>query len=317
MHRRSFFARTLAGAGTTAAAGLGAALTARPAAAAAAQAGTTAAAKFKLRYGPHPGMFRHHAPGGIVEEIRFAASQGFTAWEDNGAMGRTPELQSQIGKALEQNGMLMGVFVAWADFKTSDFVTHTTREFQDKLRTTMRTAVECAKRVGAKWSTVVPSTTNDRLDPGYQTANCITNLKVMAEICEPAGLVIVLEPLNWYTDHPSAFLRGVPQTYAICKGVNSPSVKILDDLYHQQIDFGNLIPNMERAWDEIAYIQVGDNPGRREPTTGEINYKNIFRWLHRKGYQGVVGMEHGLSQRGKEGEVALIAAYREVDSFQP
>lgn len=271
--------------------------------------------KFRLRYGPHPGMFRHSAGEDIIDQIKFAADQGFTGWEDNGAMNREPALQERIGKALQQNGMLMGVFVSHADFKTSAFVTRTDREFQDRLRATMRKAVEAAKRLGARWTTVVPSNVNNKLDPGYQTANCITNLKVMAEICEPAGLVMVLEPLNWYADHPGLFLRSVPQAYAICKGVGSPSCKILNDLYHQQIDVGNLIPNLEMAWDETAYIQVGDNPGRKEPTTGEINYKNIFRWLHQRGFDGVIGMEHGNSKPGKEGELAVIAAYRECDTF--
>ena len=69
------------------------------------------------------------------------------------------------------------------------------------------------------------------------------------------------------------------------------------------------------AWEEIAYFQVGDNPGRKEPTTGEINYKNIFKHLYNKGYKGIVGMEHGKSKPDKEGEKALIEAYRECDSF--
>jgi hydroxypyruvate isomerase len=271
--------------------------------------------KFKLRYGPHPGMFSNSAGEDIIEQINFAAGQGFTGWEDNGAMGRAPELQSRIGQTLDQLGMKMGVFVAHADFQTSDFVTITDAAFKDKLRATMKRTVESAKRLNARWTTVVPSMVNNKLDPSFQTANCIENLKVMAGVGEPAGLVMVLEPLNWYADHPGLFLRSVPQAYAICKAVNSPSCKILDDLYHQQIDVGNLIPNMERAWDEIAYIQVGDNPGRKEPTTGEINYRNIFRWLHQRGYDGVVGMEHGKSQPGKEGELALIRAYRECDSF--
>lgn len=271
--------------------------------------------KFKLRYGPHPGMFSNSAGEDIIEQIKFAAGQGFTGWEDNGAMGRAPELQSRIGQTLDQLGTKMGVFVAHADFQTSDFVTMTDAAFQDKLRATMRRAVESAKRLNAKWTTVVPSMVNNKLDPSFQAANCVENLKVMAGVCEPAGLVMVLEPLNWYADHPGLFLRSVPQAYAICKAVHSPSCKILDDLYHQQIDVGNLIPNMERAWDEIAYIQVGDNPGRKEPTTGEINYRNIFRWLHQHGYDGVVGMEHGKSQPGKEGELALIRAYRECESF--
>jgi hydroxypyruvate isomerase len=271
--------------------------------------------KFRLRYGPHAGMFRHSAGEDIIDQIKFSADQGFTGWEDNGAPKREPALQSKMGEALAKHGMMMGVFVSFGDFANTDFVTKTDSDYHSFLRGRMKEAIEVAKRVGAKWTTVVPNAVNNRLDPNYQTANCITNLKVMAEVCEPAGLVMVLEPLNWYANHPGLFLRSVPQAYAICKGVNSPSCKILDDLYHQQIDVGNLIPNLEKAWDEIAYIQVGDNPGRKEPTTGEINYKNIFKWLHEHKFQGVVGMEHGNAQPGKEGEAALIAAYRYCDSF--
>lgn len=272
-------------------------------------------AKFKLRYGPHPNMFRNSAGDDVIDQIKFCADQGFTGWEDNGGMRRPPEQQTACGEALAKAGMTMGVFVAYADFDKSDFVTKTDKEFRSSMQQIMRGAVETGKRMGAKWTTVVPGAVNNRIDPGYQTANCITNLKAMCEVCEPAGLVMVLEPLNWYANHPGLFLRGVPQAYAICKGVSSPSCKILDDLYHQQIDIGNLIPNLEKAWDEIAYVQVGDNPGRREPSTGEINYRNIFKWLYARKYDGVVGMEHGNSKPGKEGELAVIAAYRESDSF--
>jgi hydroxypyruvate isomerase len=78
---------------------------------------------------------------------------------------------------------------------------------------------------------------------------------------------------------------------------------------------GNLITHIDYAYDEIAYFQIGDNPGRKEPTTGEINYKNIFKHLHNKGYKGILGMEHGNSMPGKEGELALIKAYRDSDNF--
>ncbi len=274
-------------------------------------------AKFRLKYGPHPGMFKESAGENMLDQIQFSADQGFTAWEDNRAHMRPVDEQKAIGKKLEQNDMTMGVFVAFGigRFEDPDFVSKTDRDYQDMLRGEMRKAVEVQKRVGATWCTVVPGAVNEKLDPSFQFANCVENLKVMAEVCEPSGLVMVLEPLNWYTNHPGLFLRGVPQAYAVCKAVGSPSCKILDDLYHQQIDIGNLIPNMEMAWDEIPYIQIGDNPGRKEPTTGEINYKNIFGWLHRKGFDGVLGMEHGNSKPGKAGEMAVIAAYRECDSF--
>jgi len=111
------------------------------------------------------------------------------------------------------------------------------------------------------------------------------------------------------------FLTETAQAYAICKAVDSPSCKILYDVYHQQITEGNLIPNIDAAWEEIAYFQVGDNPGRNEPTTGEINYLNVFKHIHSKGFEGVVGMEHGNSVAGIEGEMAVISAYRIVDRF--
>ena len=126
---------------------------------------------------------------------------------------------------------------------------------------------------------------------------------------------MVLEPLNPYADHGGMFLQKSDQAYAICRAVDSPSCKILFDIYHQQITEGNLIPNIDACWSEIAYFQSGDNPGRKEPYTGEINYQNVFAHLHAKGYNGVIGMEHGNSEKGSKGEKAVIAAYRKADDF--
>jgi hydroxypyruvate isomerase len=127
---------------------------------------------------------------------------------------------------------------------------------------------------------------------------------------------MVMEPLNTLRDHPGLFLTGIPQAYSICRAVNRPACKMVNDIYHQQITEGNLIPNIEAAWSEIAAFHCGDSPGRKEPTTGEINYKNVFRYIYTKGYQGVICMEHGMSSRTKEGEARVIQAYRECDSFE-
>jgi hydroxypyruvate isomerase len=184
---------------------------------------------------------------------------------------------------------------------------------RSRIQKEMESAVEVAKRVGARWCTVVPGDYKKGVEWDYQTATVIDNLKRAAEICEPSGVVMVLEPLNPWRDHPGLFLTKVPQAYLICRAVGSPSCKILDDLYHQQITEGNLIPNVDRAWEEIGYFQVGDNPGRNEPGTGEIHYGNVFRHIKQKGFTGIVGMEHGNSRGGKEGERAVIDAYRSCD----
>lgn len=269
---------------------------------------------FKLKYAPHFGMFKHHAGDDPVDQLKFMADEGFTALEDNGMKGKPKELQEKIAKEMTRLGMTMGVFVATGDFRNVTFASSKASD-REKLLSDIRDSVEVAKRVNAKWCTVVPGVYSTGLEWDYQTANVIENLKRCAEICEPSGLVMVLEPLNAWRDHPGLFLTKIPQAYQICRAVGSPSCKILDDLYHQQITEGNLIPNIDRAWEEIAYFQVGDNPGRKEPTTGEINYQNVFKHIHGKGFEGVVGMEHGNSERGKEGERKVIDAYVYSDSF--
>jgi hydroxypyruvate isomerase len=273
-------------------------------------------AKFRLKYAPHQGMFRHHAPGGVIDELKFMADQGFTAFEDNGMKGRSKEEQEAIAKTMAQLGMEMGVFVAngGTAFGNPGLAAGKKSE-QEKFLAEIRESVELAKRVNAKFCTVVPGEVHPRLEPAYQTANVIDILRKGAEICEKTGLIMVLEPLNYWRDHPNLFLADVPQGYLICRGVNSPSCKILYDMYHAQIQKGNIIPNIDLAWSETAYFQTGDNPGRNEPTTGEMNYKNIFKHIHDKGFTGILGMEHGNSKPGKEGELALIKAYRECDSF--
>jgi len=270
--------------------------------------------KFKLKYAPHFGMFKHSAGADPIDQLKFAADQGFTAWEDNGMMEKPPDLQEKIAREMSRLGMTMGVFVSGFGIENVTFVKKD-KATRGMLVDGMKKAVEVAKRVNAKWTTVVLGAYDTKLEWDYQTANVIENLKYCAKVCEPSGLVMVLEPLNWWANHPGVFLTKIPQAYQICQAVGSPSCKILDDLYHQQITEGNLIPNMDMAWEEIAYFQVGDNPGRKEPTTGEINYQNIFKHLYNKGYKGVIGMEHGNSKPGKEGEMAVIEAYRVCDDF--
>lgn len=276
--------------------------------------GTKAAKTFNLNYAPHDGMFVNHAGKNFLDQIKFMHDQGFRAIEDNGLLNRPVEEQEKIGQLLNKLGMQMGVFVIDGGDNWKVSLTTGKQEFKENFIKTCQKSLEAAKRVNAKWMTVVPGFYERNLPMGIQTANVVDSLRRGAEIFEPHGLIMVLEPLS---DTPELFLRHSDQTYQICKAVNSPSCKILYDIYHMQRNEGNLIPNMEKCWSEIAYIQIGDNPGRKEPTTGEINYKNIFKYLHEKGYKGVMGMEHGNAQAGKEGELALIRAYREVDNFLP
>ena len=269
---------------------------------------------FKLDYAPHFGMFKHHAGDDLLDQLRFMHDEGFRSLEDNGMPRRDVKLQEAIGQELERLSMRMGVFVAHADFGSVTFASND-ESARERIVADMHKAVEVGKRVNARWCTVVPGRFVNNVDWDYQTANVIDNLKRAAEILEPAGLTMVLEPLNALVDHPGLFLTKMPQAYMLCRAVDSPACKILDDLYHQQITEGNLIGNIDDAWSEIAYFQVGDHPGRKEPTTGEINYLNVFKHIAAKGFEGIVGMEHGNAGGGKAGERAVIDAYRACDAF--
>jgi hydroxypyruvate isomerase len=274
---------------------------------------TNAEKTFNLDYAFHDGMFKNHGGADFIEQIKFAHSMGFRSIEDNGMMSRPVEMQKKIGDTLASLGMRMGVFVITSDswhWKTS--LATGKQEWIDRMIKDCKEAVEVAKRCGAKWMTVVPGNYERSLSFEYQTANVINALRKASAILEPHGLVMVLEALS---DNPDLFLRHSDQTYMICQAVGSPSCKFLFDMYHMQRNEGDIINNLNRSWDEIGYLQIGDNPGRKEPTTGEMNYKNIFKHIHSKGYKGILGMEHGNAKPGKEGEVALIKAYRDSDSF--
>jgi hydroxypyruvate isomerase len=270
---------------------------------------------YNLNYAPHFGMFKNHAGSDIFNQLEFIKDQGFKAFEDNGMKNRDSKTQEKIGDFLLNNNMKMGVFVAHKIYWNEPNLASGDLNKRNEFLNDISKSIDVAKRVNAKWMTVVPGHLDLRKDMNYQTQNVIETLKQASGLLEKHNLTMVLEPLN-FRDHPGLFLTESPQAFQICKAVNSKSCKILFDIYHQQIQEGNLIPNIEASWNEIAYFQIGDNPGRNEPTTGEINYKNIFRYIYDKGFNGVLGMEHGNSVNGLEGELKLINSYKKVDNFK-
>jgi hydroxypyruvate isomerase len=308
-NRRTFVSSSLTAAALTLG-GLGGSLL--NAAAGANAAASVPRRKFRLRYAPHFGMFEAHAGPDFIAQLEFMASEGFTALEDNELMSRPADVQQRIGETLARLGMTMGVFVidGGDNWKTS--LTTGQRDFRERFLKTCRAAIDVAKRVNARWATVVPGFFDRRLPIGLQTGHVIDTLRAAGDILAPHNLTMVLEPLS---DTPELFLRTSDQAYAICRAVDSPACKILFDMYHMQRNEGDIIANIDRTWSEIAYFQIGDNPGRKEPGTGEMNYRNIFRHIHGKGFDGIFGMEHGNAQAGKAGERRLIEAYVDADSF--
>lgn len=268
---------------------------------------------FKLGYAPPLGMFEAHAGKDLLDQIKFVADQGFRAMFDNGLMDRPVAEQVSIARETSRLNMRIGPFVSYADFSVKSFVTRDT-SVRDMMAGKLKSAIETARRTGCSMTLVVPGRYDESVDWSYQTSNVIENLKWCAGMCEPAGLVIVIEPLN-AKDHPGLFLTKMSQAYEIVQAVGNPHCKIVDDIYHQQITEGNIIPNIDACWEHIKAFHLGDTPGRNEPGTGELNYRMIFKHIHGKGYDGVLCMEHGKSLPGKDGEEAIIESYRACDNF--
>lgn len=276
--------------------------------------GQSNAARFSLHFAPHEGSFASR--GNRLEQIAFAADQGFTAWEDNEAASRPIDEQVAMAKALSSRGMTMGVFVAampkWS--QSRPILGANDGAEREAFLADIRASIDVAKRLNASRVTVVTGFLDPKVPLDIQTARVIDTMRRAGDIVAPHGFALVMEPLNTRTNHPGVYMQSIAQGYAVARGANSPGIKVLADLYHEQIQSGNLIPTLDMCWSEIGYIQFGDNPGRKEPGTGEVNFAGIVRWLRAKKYAGVIGMEHGNSLEGRAGEERLIAAYRTIDA---
>ena len=119
----------------------------------------------------------------------------------------------------------------------------------------------------------------------------LEGLKMLAPLAGEAGVTLVLEPLNIYVDHPGYFLHSSEMGFKLIREINHPNIKLLFDIYHMQVMEGNLIEKLTHNLDLIGHIHVADVPGRHQPGTGEINYKNVLNAVKKAGYQGYVGFE--------------------------
>ena len=267
---------------------------------------------FNMKFSPDFGLFAEAAGKDPVDQIKWGYDHGFRAWESTFLRRMETSEHERISQALQRLGMEFGQFVGTMSFTEVTFAGRN-EELREQTLKEVRESVEIAKRMNTKFIHNVLGKADPNLPWDFQLANAIELLKRVAEIYEPHGITMVMETMNHKINHPGMFLHRTPQGYAMAKAVDSPAVKLLFDVYHVQIQEGNLIPTIDYAWDQIAYFQLGDTPGRKEPGTGEINYANLLKHIHDKGYRGFLGLEHKASQPGEEGGLAVLKAYRSID----
>ncbi len=277
--------------------------------------------RFALNFAPHLGILRsdrplflNHAGPDPLEQLKFIAGRGFGAVEDNNLMDRPTDVQERMGAEMVRLGIQMGCFVAFGrEARPAPTFVRNDPEVRAHILAQLDAALEAAARVGGRWITTVCGVPDPQLPWAYQFANAIDNLKFCAERACRVGVVLIMEATNRRA-MPGILINSIKDAYLAVHSVASPGLKLLFDVGHVQVEDGDLVKNMERCWEEIAYFQLADNPGRREPGSGEINFVNLLRRVHRKGFTGILGMEHLVSGAGRAGEEAVIRAYEALSA---
>ncbi len=170
----------------------------------------------------------------------------------------------------------------------------------------LRESIQAAQSIECK--TLISQVGNDLGTSRFvQKKNLIEGLKVCASLLEKEDTLLVIEPLNTLVDHPGYYLTSSEEAFEIVEAVGSPKVKVLFDIYHQQIMEGNLIQRITENIDKIGHFHAAGNPGRHELYYGEINYPEVFQAIDATGYQGYVGFEYFPLDEPLKGIRAFIA----------
>lgn len=265
---------------------------------------------FKLRYACELNWLDKELT--VPQRLDLFHKHGFQAVEYNGLLRHPLSEVEQIRKELDARGMDFGIFVAnpggWNRAGVVDPAQHPA--FLEELRKTL----EYHKVIRNKSVTTLTGPALPGVSRSTQRRSCVLGFKKAAEVLAGTELALVVEPLN-HIDHPGFFMTRADELAEVIAQVGSANVRMLYDFYHLQVTQGNLIRDFLQYYDLIGYIQTGDVPGRKEPGTGETNYRNVFKAVYEKGYRGIIGMEHGWSAPGMDGFLRCVLAYRRADDF--
>lgn len=265
--------------------------------------------KWNLRYAPHLGyrppfepLFRASVGSDdAVAHIEFAHEMGFAGVLYAAARSRPADEQERVGRALAQRGMEAGCML----YTTFDKLRSTmwavdSAESREQIALEIGAAIEVAQRTGARRLAVLGGA--DPLRPmDSQHAAFARNLNFAADMAACADKILCLETLS-RKSIPHMLLGHMPDAVAVAKAADHPAVRLIFDTSHVQIMDGDLFHHLDQAWDLIDIVQLADNPGRLEPGSGEINFENLLAKLLRKGYAGLVELEHGWSVPGLQAE---------------
>jgi hydroxypyruvate isomerase len=224
--------------------------------------------------------FWHDLP--LEARIRRVKALGFSTFEFWGWRGRN---LAEIRAAKEETGLTLAAICTDPGFNLVD------RGDDGPIVTSMVESAATARSLGAK--RLIATTGNVLADESHENTRrrVVRRLRKAAPALAEHGITLVLEPLNPIVDHKGYWLTRLPEAVDIVAEVDSPFVKVLDDLYHQQLTEGNLIANLTQFAPWIGHYHAAGVPGRHELVGGELDYRGIFKAIDDSGHAGYVGLE--------------------------
>jgi len=249
--------------------------------------------KTDLKIALQPGLFKLS----VLEAIDKIAYYGFPAVESLRASGDLDAIRKKLDETGVAWSCIGGVGSIGRPEKWEEGLGLSKEEEHDQVEKQFRAVVETAKKLNIKRILALTGQRRKDISAEQQTEIVVKGLKRLGPIAEQAGVTIVLEILNNLVNHPGYFLVYTAQGVEMMKAVGHPNVKLLYDIYHQQISEGNLINNIKNNIQYIGHFHIGDNPGRQYPGTGEINYKNVFKAVYDAKYDGYLAMECGYGNK--------------------
>jgi hydroxypyruvate isomerase len=276
---------------------------------------------WSLRYAPHLGYRPPFQPlfaatvgtDDPLDHIKFAADNAFAGVLYAVARARPAAEQQKVGDALAAHGLEAGciLYTTFDQLRNASWATDS-KEAREWIAGEIAQAAEAAHRVGAKRLAVLGGADPQR-PIASQHADLVQNLRYAGDIAARTGLTLCLETLS-RKSIPDMLLQHMPDAVAIAKAVDHPAVRLIFDTSHVQVMDGDLLFHLEQAWDHVEIVQLADNPGRLEPGTGEINFESVLRLLIKRGYRGLVELEHGWRRPGLQSESRGLATLRRLDA---
>ncbi len=276
---------------------------------------------WNLRYAAHLGLaspdgrLLQFGPGqdDVLRQIEHVAEIGFGGIFDSMLKTRPASLQAEMGAALRQFGLAMGTFVNGIEtwnlplWNTPGDAAARARRIDE-----ITESIAAAARVGGRHVTVTTG-----LLPGVPEAEqrlCMADaLAEIAPMAEQAGIILLVEATSsaWV---PGLLITSIVHAAELVAAVDSPAVRLLFDVAHVEAMDGEVVRHLDRCWPLIGAIQIADAPGRTDVGTGTLDWAPILGLISRKGWQGLVEIEHYPNTPGPEGEKALLDQLARVDA---